>query len=289
MNMHSCYLYYEKAKLKISDAKASSHPLLKLYRSILDCYQNIQEKASIIRHVQLNVSSMEDAQGLVIKILKQLATLQHVLNQMEIILPVEIANCKGIDDIDIDSDDEEYMAHVLGRDMHVSSDHTEPQVYDEKPEVEETASDLFDDDTESVATDYEEGLAAFSGEYLQGLEEEDKIFWRKLEFDYNTALWQKLDYRDVRKFEEIDEFLDAMDKAEVDEDVVENYDKVVSSDKINVDEDNEEHQDDGVESDWYEDLHEEDVALLDSLDAQLAMKNPGSKQETTYLNEMEKV
>ena len=74
-------LYYEKAKVKISDAKASSHPLLKLYRSILDCYQNIQEKASIIRHVQLNVSSMEDAQGLVIKILKQLATLQHVINQ----------------------------------------------------------------------------------------------------------------------------------------------------------------------------------------------------------------
>ena len=63
----------------------------------------------------------------------------------------------------------------------------------------------------------------------------------------------KIDYRDVRKFEEIDEFLDAMDKAEVDEDVVEN-DKVVSSDKINVDEDNEEHQDDGVESDWYEDM-----------------------------------
>ena len=191
---------------------------------------------------------------------------------------------KGIDDIDIDSDDEEYMAHVLGRDMHVNSDHTEPQVYDEKPKVEETASDLFDDDTESVATDYEEGLAAFSGKYMQGLEEEDKIFWRKLEFDYNTALWQKLDYRDVRKFEEIDEFLNAMDEAEADEDVVEHYDKVVSSDNMNVVEDNEECQDDRVESDWYEDLHEEDVALLDSLDAQLAMKNPGSKQETTYLN-----
>ena len=58
---------------------------------------------------------------------------------------------------------------------------------------------------------------------------------------------------------------------------------------MNVVEDNEECQDDRVESDWYEDLHEEDVALLDSLDAQLAMKNPGSKQETTYLNEMEKV
>ena len=53
-----------------------------------------------------------------------------------------------------------------------------------------------------------------------------------------------------------------MDKAEVDEDVVENYDKVVSSDKINVDEDNEEHQDDGVESDWYEDLHEDDVFVF---------------------------
>ena len=61
-----------KAGLKISDAKASSHPRRELYRSILDCYQNIQEKASIIRHVQLNVSSMEDAQGLVIKIGKQL-------------------------------------------------------------------------------------------------------------------------------------------------------------------------------------------------------------------------
>ena len=143
---------------------------------------------------------------------------------------------------------------------------------------------MFDDDTESVATDYEEGLAAFSGEYLQGLEEEDKVFWRKLEFDYNTALWQKLDYRDVRKFEEIDEFLDAMDKAEVDEDAVENYDKVVSSDKINVDEDNEEHQDDGVESDWYEDLHEDDVALLDGLDAQLETENQADpKQQTTDL------
>ena len=89
--------------------------------------------------------------------------------------------------------------------------------------------------------------------------------------------------------EEIDEFLNAMDEAEADEDVVEHYDKVVSSDNMNVVEDNEECQDDRVESDWYEDLHEEDAALLDSLDAQLAMKNPGSKQETTYLNEMEKV
>ena len=57
----------------------------------------------------------------------------------------------------------------LARDVHASSDHTEQQVYGEKLEVEETASDLFDDDTESVATDYEEGSAAFSGEYLQGL------------------------------------------------------------------------------------------------------------------------
>ena len=88
----------------------------------------------------------------------------------------------------------------------------------------------------------------------------------------------------MSKFDEIDEFLDAMDKAEVDEDVVENYDKVVSSDKINVDEDNEEHQDDGVESDWYEDLHEDDVALLDGLDAQLETENQADpKQETTDL------
>ena len=111
-----------------------------------------------------------------------------------------------------------------------------------------------------------------------------------MEFDYNTALWQKLDYRDVRKFEEIDEFLNAMDEAEADEDVVENYDKVVSSDNMNVVEDNEEHQDDRVESDWYEDLHEDDVALLDSLDEQLAMENQADpKQETTDLNEMKKV
>ena len=99
-----------------------------------------------------------------------------------------------------------------------------------------------------------------------------------------TALWQKLDYRDVRKFEEIDEFLNAMDETEADEDVVAHYDKVVSSDKINVDEDNEEHQDDGVESDWYEDLHEDDVALLDGLDAQLETENQADpKQETTDL------
>ena len=68
--------YYEEADVAISNAKANAYPLLKLYRSILEIYNSIDEKASIIKHIQMNVRDVEDAQGLVITILKQLATLQ---------------------------------------------------------------------------------------------------------------------------------------------------------------------------------------------------------------------
>ena len=44
-------MYYEEAEIAISNAKANSYPLLKLYRSILDCYKSIDEKALRIKHI----------------------------------------------------------------------------------------------------------------------------------------------------------------------------------------------------------------------------------------------
>ena len=61
----------------------------------------------------MNVRDVEDAQGLVITILKQLATLQYVINRMEEILPVEIMQCRDHEDIDIDSDEEDRMEEMI--------------------------------------------------------------------------------------------------------------------------------------------------------------------------------
>ena len=118
-----------------------------------------------------------------------------------------------------------------------------------------------------MSTDYEEGLAAFSGEYLDGLDEEDKYFWRKLEFDYNTALWEKLDYRDVKSFEQIDDFLDHLEEVKGGEGQdVERNGNDGSDDKEEKGEDDDEV---GEDDEWYEDLHEEDVELLDELDVEI--------------------
>jgi len=302
-------MYYEEAEVAISNAKANSYPLLKLYRSILDCYKSIDEKALIIKHIQLNVNGVDDAQGLVITILKQLATLQYVINRMEEILPFEIMNSRNKEDIDIDSDEEEHMMLVMNKKQKTGKKHDvksrrassiddrERREQQDKWFTEKSASILFDDDTQSVSTDYEEGLAAFSGEYLAGLNQEDQLFWRKLEFDYNAAIWERLDYRDANSFHRIDEFLDNLDKLEEDNekhinDDVQQKEHDQNLQALHNDDESKEYDEeqqtnyehgDEEDDDWYEDLHEEDIDLLDKLDNEIEnieKENKNEKKET---------
>ena len=119
---------------------------------------------------------------------------------MEEILPVEIMQCRDHEDIYIDSDEEDRMEEMIRKSRErkrrgkrrrrsdlISRSSSSTTKSNEERELEDLSqkekvamSIVFDDDTQSVSTDYEEGLAAFSGEYLDGLDEEDKYFWRKL-------------------------------------------------------------------------------------------------------------
>ena len=173
-----------------------AHPITKMLDALCEAEDVVRDQSHLLRDIKVSAYYLERAQVHVLKVLKRLISIQTFANRCE---------------SDIDAADALPMEADTGGEAIIPEGRPTTNL-EADTDIESIIAPSEYSSIHSVETDWDQGLASFGGDYLQGLGEMEQFFFRSLEFELNTSAWAALDDRDVHALERVDDYISYHDE-----------------------------------------------------------------------------